>query len=187
VAPFKTWGLNGSAIADGTLYKVGFDVLQVSRRFLKSWLVMVYVVSGFHVGVWGELVIEVAASSLSGGGLCDVTLDGASTKGGSLNASRGSRGGSGVSQTWVEVVTSFTSGELTTLVVQRGTTPSSFGLNEVNTWEFIGDWYLSEGSGVDFLFGEGEGGWRGDSEQLGELRSIGERLRSIRDIWKQWA
>jgi hypothetical protein len=76
VAPFKARGLKGSAIE-----KVGFEVLEASRRNWESSKVVVDVVTGFDVEVWGEMVIELAASNLAGDGLCDVSADGSSTKG----------------------------------------------------------------------------------------------------------
>lgn len=86
LAAFKTRGLNGSATADGTSYRVGFEVLEVSRRNWESSKVIVGVVAGFDVEVWGEMVIEVVASSLAGGELCDVATGGTSTKGELFNA-----------------------------------------------------------------------------------------------------
>lgn len=62
VGPFITRGLHG-AIADDTSYRVGSEVLEVSRESI------VDVVAGFDVEVWGEMVIEVAASRLAGSGL----------------------------------------------------------------------------------------------------------------------
>ena len=62
VAPFTTRGLHG-AIADDTSYRVEFDVSRESSK------VTVDIVAGFDVEVWGEMVVEVAASSLAGGGL----------------------------------------------------------------------------------------------------------------------
>ena len=86
VGPLKTRGLNGSAITDEASYEVEFEVLEVSRRNLESSKVIVGVVPGLDDEVWGELVTEVAASSLAGGGLCDVTTDGTSTKSELFNA-----------------------------------------------------------------------------------------------------
>lgn len=85
VAPFITRGLLGS-IADDTSYGVGFEVLEVSRKNWESSKFIVDVVAGFDVEVWGEMIIEVAASSLAGGGLCGVTTDDTSTKGELFNA-----------------------------------------------------------------------------------------------------
>ena len=65
VAPFTTRGLHGAS-ADDTSYRVGFEALDVSRE---SSIVTVDIVAGFDVEVWGEMVVEVAASSLAGGGL----------------------------------------------------------------------------------------------------------------------
>ena len=79
VGPLKTRGLNGSAIVDDTSYNVGVEVLEVSRNW-ESSEVVVDVIAGFDVEVWGDMVLELAASNLAGGGLCDVTID-ASTKG----------------------------------------------------------------------------------------------------------
>ena len=83
VAPFKTRGLNGSVFADDSSYEVGFEVLlvEVSRRNWISSKVIVGVVADFDVEVLGEMVIEVATSSLAGGGLCDVAIGGNSTEG----------------------------------------------------------------------------------------------------------
>ena len=98
VGPLKTRGLNGSVIAD-TSYEVGFEVLEVSRMNWESLDVIVGVVAGFDIDVWGDLVIEVVASSLVGDRLCDVTTDGTSSKGDLFNAGGVSRGSSKVSQT----------------------------------------------------------------------------------------
>lgn len=84
VAPLITRGLN--RIAGDTSLRVRFEVLEVSRRNWESSKVIVDIVAGFDVEVWGEMVIEVAASSLAGGGLCGVTTDDTSTKGGLFNA-----------------------------------------------------------------------------------------------------
>ena len=85
MAPFKTRGLNGST-ADDTSVRVEFEVLEVFRRNCESSKVIVGVVASFDVEVWGEMVIEVGASSLAGGGLCDVTTGGTSIKGELFNA-----------------------------------------------------------------------------------------------------
>ena len=77
-------GLHG-AIADDTSHRVGFGVLEASRRNCESSKVIVDVVAGFNDEVWGEMVIEVAASGM-GGGLCGVTIDDTSTKGELFNA-----------------------------------------------------------------------------------------------------
>lgn len=82
VGPLKTRGLNGS----DTSNEVGFEVLEVSRRNWESSKVVADVVAGSDVEVWGEMLIELAASNLAVDGLWDVTTDGSSTKGALFSA-----------------------------------------------------------------------------------------------------